>query len=283
MITSYAVAEAITVPLTGWLAKRFGAQRMFIVCYLGFAVVSLLCGLSNSLGMLLGMRVLLGLVGGPIMPLSQMLLLRIFPKEKATLATVLWAMTTLVGPVAGPDPRRHHLRQLSAGSGSSSSRCRSRPQRGLPLMFLMRGQPDPKCPAFIDKVGLGLLVIWVGALQIMLDEGRNHDWFASPEIRVLGVIAAIGFVAFLIWELTEKNPIVDLQDLPTPRLRRRRRPPTRSASAPSSPASSSCRSGCRPTWATPRPGPATRPASWASSRCAAPRLSARRSRSSIRD
>ena len=102
VITSYAVAEAITVPLTGFLAKRFGAQRVFLSCYLAFALVSLLCGLSSSMGMLLGSRVLLGLVGGPIMPLSQMLLLRIFPKEKATFATVLWAMTTLIGPVAGP-------------------------------------------------------------------------------------------------------------------------------------------------------------------------------------
>uniref|UniRef100_UPI003563F4DB MFS transporter n=1 Tax=Novosphingobium sp. TaxID=1874826 RepID=UPI003563F4DB len=102
VITSYAVAEAITVPLTGWLSRRFGAQRVFIICYLAFAVLSLLCGLSSSLGMLIGGRVLLGLFGGPIMPLSQMLLLRIFPPEKATLGTVLWAMTTLVGPVAGP-------------------------------------------------------------------------------------------------------------------------------------------------------------------------------------
>ena len=102
VITSYAVAEAITVPLTGFLAKRFGAQRVFLTCYIAFALVSLLCGLSSSMGMLLGCRVLLGLVGGPIMPLSQMLLLRVFPKEKATFATVLWAMTTLIGPVAGP-------------------------------------------------------------------------------------------------------------------------------------------------------------------------------------
>jgi len=109
VITSYAVAEAITVPLTGWLAKRFGAQRVFLSCYIGFALVSVLCGLSSSLGMLLASRVLLGLVGGPIMPLSQMLLLRVFPKEKATLGTVLWAMTTLIGPVGrfrpeGEDP-----------------------------------------------------------------------------------------------------------------------------------------------------------------------------------
>ena len=210
VITSYAVAEAITVPLTGWLAKKFGAQRTFITCYLGFAVVSVLCGMSSSLGMLLGTRVLLGLVGGPIMPLSQMLLLRVFPKDKATLATVIWAMTTLVGPVAGPILGGiicdnygwqwiFFIKVPIAGLG------------GFVLMMLMKGQADPKSEAFIDKVGLALLVVWVGALQIMLDEGRNHDWFNSPEIRTLGVVALIGFIAFLIWELTEPNPIVDLK------------------------------------------------------------------------
>ena len=210
VITSYAVAEAITVPLTGWLAKRFGGQRVFLTCYIGFAIVSLLCGLATSLPMLLGGRVLLGLVGGPIMPLSQTLLLRVFPKEKATQGTVLWAMTTLVGPVAGPIlggiicdsigwPWIFFIKVPLAAAG------------GLLLMFLLRGQPDPTGRAFIDKVGLALLVVWVGALQIMLDEGRNKDWFASAEIQVLGVVAAIGFVAFLIWELTEKSPIVDLR------------------------------------------------------------------------
>jgi DHA2 family multidrug resistance protein len=154
--------------------------------------------------------VLLGLVGGPIMPLSQMLLLRIFPKEKATLATVIWAMTTLVGPVAGPIlgglicdnygwPWIFFIKVPIAAAG------------GFVLMKLMHGQSDPKAPAFIDKVGLALLVIWVGALQIMLDEGRNQDWFASAEIRTLGIVALIGFLAFVIWELTEKNPIVDLR------------------------------------------------------------------------
>ena len=144
------------------------------------------------------------------MPLSQMLLLRVFPKEKATLATVIWAMTTLVGPVAGPILGGiicdnygwqwiFFIKVPIAACG------------GLVLLMLMKGQADPKSQAFIDKVGLGLLVVWVGALQIMLDEGRNKDWFASPEIRTLGIVAAISFVAFVIWELTEKNPIVDLK------------------------------------------------------------------------
>jgi len=210
VITSYAVAEAITVPLTGWLTRRFGAIRVFLFCYLAFAIISLLCGFATSLGQLIAGRVLLGLVGGPIMPLSQMLLLRVFPKERATQATVLWAMTTLVGPVAGPILGGiicdsigwewiFFIKVPVAGAG------------GLALLMLLRGQPDPIGPAFIDKIGLLLLVIWVGALQIMLDEGRNKDWFASHEIQVLAVIAVVGFVAFVIWELTEPNPIVDLR------------------------------------------------------------------------
>jgi DHA2 family multidrug resistance protein len=196
--------------LTGWLSRRFGAQRVFLSCYIGFAIVSLLCGLASSLGMLLACRVLLGLVGGPIMPLSQMLLLRIFPKEKATFGTVLWAMTTLIGPVAGPI-----LGGIICDSIGWSwiffIKVPIAAGGGLVLLYLLRGQPDPKGPAKVDKMGLGLLVLWVGALQIMLDEGRNKDWFASSEICVLAVIAVVGFIAFLIWELTEANPIVDLR------------------------------------------------------------------------
>jgi DHA2 family multidrug resistance protein len=160
--------------------------------------------------MLLVCRVLLGLIGGPIMPLSQMLLLRIFPKEQATSGTVLWAMTTLVGPIIGPIlggticdnagwPWIFFIGVPIATFG------------GLALSVLMRGRPDPVEEATIDRVGLGLLIIWVAALQILLDEGRNQDWFNSTEICVLAVVALIGFVAFVIWELTDDNPIVDLR------------------------------------------------------------------------
>jgi DHA2 family multidrug resistance protein len=210
VITSYAVAEAITVPLTGWLAGRFGAQRVFIYCFLGFAAMSLLCGLSSSLGMLVGCRVLLGLCGGPIMPLSQTLMARLLPPEKRTLGTVIWAMTTVVGPIVGPVLGG----TLCDSIGWSSIFFIAVPVAlagGLTLMVMLRNRPDVTAKSRIDVVGLGLLIVWVGALQILLDEGRDLDWFASGEIRLLGVVAAIGFFSFIFWEITERNPIVDLR------------------------------------------------------------------------
>ncbi len=210
VITSYAVAEAITVPLTGWLSRRFGALRTFIVCYFGFAAISLLCGLSQSIGMLIVGRVLLGLVGGPIMPMSQMLLVRIFPPKQATAASVIWAMTTLIGPIVGPILGGI----ICDGIGWNWIFFIKIPLAlvgGAIVVFTTMGQPDPTGPARIDKIGLALLVLWIGALQIMLDEGRNQDWFASEEIQILAVVAVIGFLAFVIYELTEAEPIVDLR------------------------------------------------------------------------
>lgn len=210
VITSYAVAEAISVPLTGWLAARFGAVRVFSVAMGFFGLASLLCGLANSLGFLVFARILQGLAGGPLMPLSQTLLLRIFPPRMAPAAIGLWSMTTLIAPVLGPivggwicDNYSWHwifLINLPVAIGCAFAAWQLLKRYELALL---------KNP--IDKVGLGLLIVWVGALQLMLDEGKNLDWFASPTIIALGVVAAVGFVAFLIWELHETHPIVDLR------------------------------------------------------------------------
>jgi len=210
VITSYAVAEAITVPLTGWLAGRFGAVRLFCISVVLFGVFSLLCGMSTSLGMLLGMRVLQGMAGGPLLALSQTLLLRIFPKEQSMQAMGLWAMTTLLAPVVGPV------------LGGWLCDNYSWPwvffiNVPMALLFaaiawgLLKRYQDPAVIKPVDKIGMLLLIIWVAALQIMLDEGKDKDWFSSMEIRVLAITAVIGFISFLIWELTEKNPIVDLR------------------------------------------------------------------------
>ncbi|MDH1702794.1 DHA2 family efflux MFS transporter permease subunit [Comamonas terrigena] len=210
VITSYAVAEAISVPLTGWLAARFGAVRVFSVAMGLFGVASLLCGLANSLGFLVFARILQGFAGGPLMPLSQTLLLRIFPPRMAPAAIGLWSMTTLIAPVLGPivggwicDNYSWHwifLINIPVAIGCAFAAWNLLRRYELAL----RRNP-------IDTVGLGLLIVWVGALQLMLDEGKNLDWFASPSIVVLAVVAAVGFVAFLIWELHEEHPIVDLR------------------------------------------------------------------------
>lgn len=210
VITSYAVAEAITVPLTGWLASRFGSVRVFIAGIIGFGLFSFLCGLATSLSMLVVFRILQGLCGGPLMPLSQTLLLKVFPKKYAAAATGLWAMTTLVAPILGP---------ILGGTLCDNIGWASIFWINVPIAVvcayasikLLRRHETALAKAKIDLVGLGLLIVWVGALQIMIDLGKEHDWFESSLIVALGLIALIGFAAFLIWELTEKNPIVDLR------------------------------------------------------------------------
>lgn len=210
VITSYAVAEAITVPLTGWLAARFGAVRVFVLAMVLFGVFSALCGLSTSLGMLVFARICQGFAGGPLMPLSQTLLLRIFPKEKAAAAIGLWSMTTLVAPVLGP---------ILGGYLCDEYSWPWIFYINLPIAFacafiawnMLKRYELPLQKSPIDRIGLILLIIWVGSLQLMLDEGKNLDWFSSYEIIALSIIAVIGFIAFLIWELHEAHPVVDLR------------------------------------------------------------------------
>ncbi|MDE2405593.1 MAG: DHA2 family efflux MFS transporter permease subunit [Sphingomonadales bacterium] len=210
IITSYAVAEAICVPLTGWLADRFGTVRVFIWAMAGFGAFSLLCGLSVTLGMIVAARIGQGLCGGPIMPMSQTLLVRVFPPEKRAMAMALWAMTVTAGPAVGP---------IVGGIISDDISWHWIFFINLPIAaicvagawMLLRPVETATRRVPIDKVGLGLLVFWIGCLQVMLDIGRDHDWFADWRIVGLAVMAAIGFCVFLIWELTEEHPVVDLR------------------------------------------------------------------------
>ena len=210
VITSYAVAEAICVPLTGWLAGRFGAVRVFVTAMVGFGVCSALCGLAPSLGALVLFRVLQGMFGGPLLPLSQTLLMHIFPKKQLPAAMALWVVTTLTAPVAGPILGGY----LCDNFGWPAIFWVNVPVALLaaPIVFaVLRSKETAILKARVDFVGLGLLVVWVGALQLILDLGKEHEWFASPMISTLGVVSVLGFLAFLIWELTEKNPIVSLR------------------------------------------------------------------------
>jgi DHA2 family multidrug resistance protein len=210
VITCYSVAEAITVPLTGWLAARFGAVRVFTTAMGFFGVFSAICGFSTSFTMLVVGRILQGVAGGPLIPLSQTLLLRIFPKEKAAAATALWAMTTLVAPILGP---------ILGGWLCDSYSWPLIFLINVPIALVMAPFAQKMLRRFetmlerspIDLVGLTLMVIFVAALQLMLDLGKEHDWFESSLITGLAVIAAIGCIAFLIWEMGEKHPIVNLR------------------------------------------------------------------------
>jgi len=210
VITSYAVAEAITVPLTGWLSARFGAVKLFCISVVLFGAFSLLCGISSTLPMLLGMRVLQGMAGGPLLALSQTLLLRIFPKEQSMQAMGLWAMTTLLAPVVGP-VLGGWLCDNYSWSWVFLINVPMELLFGVIAWALLKRYQDPPVVKPVDRIGMLLLVIWVAALQIMLDEGKDLDWFSSTEIRVLAITAVIGFLSFLIWELTEEYPIVDLR------------------------------------------------------------------------
>ncbi len=210
VITSFAVANAISVPLTGWLTQRFGPVRLFVGSILLFVIASWLCGLAPNIGMLIAFRVLQGFVAGPMIPLSQTLLLSSYPRAKAGTAMAMWAMTVLVAPVAGP---------LLGGWITDNISWPWIFYINIPVgviaaaitwsIYRKRDPGSRKSP--FDYIGLTLLVIWVGSLQVMIDKGKELDWFGSPQIVVLASVAAVGFAFFLAWELTEAHPIVDLR------------------------------------------------------------------------
>jgi DHA2 family multidrug resistance protein len=209
VITSFGVANAISLPLTGWLTRRFGQVRLFIVSVVLFVITSFLCALAPSLSALILFRVLQGAVAGPMIPLSQSLLLASYPKNRAGSALAMWSITTLVAPVVGP---------LLGGWITDNISWPWIFYINVPvgivaafftwMIFHKRETPTAKVP--VDTVGLGLLVLWVGALQVMLDKGKDLDWFNSPQIVALLCVSVVAFVVFLIWELTEEHPIVDL-------------------------------------------------------------------------
>ena len=210
VITSFAVANAISVPLTGWLTQRFGQVRLFTMSVLLFVLASWLCGLAPNIGTLIAFRVLQGLVAGPMIPLSQTLLLASYPKAKAGMAMAMWAMTVLVAPVAGPLlggwitdnfswPWIFYI-NIPVGLFAAA----------LTWSIYKKRDPGPRRVP-LDVVGLILLILFVGSMQIMIDMGKELDWFESGEIIALAVAAVVSLLFFLAWELTDQHPIVDLR------------------------------------------------------------------------
>ncbi|OTA20531.1 multidrug efflux system protein [Xenorhabdus beddingii] len=209
VITSFGVANAISIPLTGWLAKRVGEVRLFIISTLLFIVASWLCGISNSLEMLIITRIMQGAVAGPIIPLSQSLLLANFPKNQHSMALAIWSMTVIIAPVCGPIlggwiSDNYHwgwIFLINVPIGLAA----------IFITYLLLNKRETKTEVIpVDKVGLVLLIVGIGCLQLMLDRGKELDWFNSNEIITLAIVAMVGITLFIIWELTDDNPIVDL-------------------------------------------------------------------------
>ncbi|HWS78822.1 MAG TPA: DHA2 family efflux MFS transporter permease subunit [Thermomonas sp.] len=210
VITSFAVSTAIALPLTGWLARRFGERKLFMWSTMAFVVASFLCGLANSMGLLVFARALQGLVAGPMYPVTQALLLSIYPPARRGQAIALLAMVTVVAPIAGPilggwitdNYSWEWIFFINIPLGIFAS---------LVVGKQLKGRPEKTEKPKMDYIGLATLVLGVGALQVLLDLGNDEDWFNSQLIVVLAIVAAISLVVFVIWELTDKDPIVDLR------------------------------------------------------------------------
>lgn len=210
VITSFAVCNAIALPLTGWFTRRFGQLKLFIGSVLMFTLTSFLCGFAHSMTELIIFRAMQGFFAGPMFPMCQTLLLVIFPPMKRGMALALLSMVTVVAPIVGPitggwitdNYSWPWIFYINVPIGIFAA---------LTVWTQMRGREETTTSAPIDYIGIGLLVIGVGLLQVVLDKGNDLDWFASPEIIIMSVISAIGLVAFVIWELGERHPIVNLR------------------------------------------------------------------------
>ena len=214
VLTSYLVSNAMVLPMTGWFAGIFGRKRFFMICLAIFTVSSLLCGIAPNLGAMILFRVIQGAGGGGLQPMSQAILADTFPPEKRGLAFALFGITTIFAPTIGP---------TLGGWITDNYSWRwiffiNLPVGILALFLVLRLLEDPpwikrlaRAGITIDYVGIALLVVGVGALQVMLDKGQEDDWFGSTLILSLAVTATVGLTSLVIWEWFHKSPIVDVR------------------------------------------------------------------------
>ena len=214
VLTSYLVSNAIILPMTGWLATTFGRKRLFLLCISLFTAASMLCGIAPSLSVLILFRVVQGIGGGGLQPMAQAILADTFPPEKRGLAFAFYGITAIMAPTIGP---------TLGGWLTDNYSWRwifyiNLPVGLLTLFLVSRMVEDPPYLATrkgagvrVDYVGIALLVLAVGALQILLDKGQEADWFASHFILILAVVSAAGFISLVVWEWRQESPIVDVR------------------------------------------------------------------------
>ncbi len=214
ILTSYLVSNAIVLPISGWIANRIGRKRFYMACVAGFTIMSFLCGLANSLFMLVFFRILQGAAGGGLQPSERSILADTFAPEKRSMAFALYGMAVVVAPAIGPtiggwitdNYTWRWIFFLNIPVGILSIFLTSRIVEDPPYLKRMR-----KKVGSIDGWGLGLLAVTIGALQIMLDKGQEKDWFGSNIIVTCCAVAVIGFVLFLWRELVAEHPVIDLR------------------------------------------------------------------------
>lgn len=218
ILTSYLVTNAIILPLSGWFSSVLGRRRFFVFCILGFSLSSLLCGLSTSLPMLIVFRAIQGLTGGGLQPSAQAILVDSFPIEKRGMAMAAYGMAVILAPAIGPtlggwitdnyNWRWIFLINVPVGLVLA------------PLIWSFVGDPEGSAERRakllsnglkVDYLGFALLSLGLGSLQILLDKGQQDDWFSSPFIIVLAILAALGAIAFILWELGQDHPLVDIR------------------------------------------------------------------------
>jgi len=213
VLTSYLVSNAIVLPLTGWFSRLFGRKRFYMSCVFTFIISSFLCGVAPSLPLLVLFRVLQGAGGGGLQPVSQAILVESFPREKQGMAMAVYGMGVVVAPIIGPT-----LGGWITDNYSWRWIFFINIPVGLLSLFLtsalihdpphLSGKNGEKLR--IDYIGLGLLSVGLGFLQVVLDKGQRDDWFSSNFILWCSVVSVVGLVGAIVWELHQKNPVIEL-------------------------------------------------------------------------
>ena len=210
--TSYLISNAVVLPASAWFSSFFGRKRFLLGCILVFTLASGLCGIAGSLGVLILARVVQGAGGGALQPLSQAILLESFPPAKRGVAMAAYGFGVIIAPALGP---------VIGGWVTDHYSWRwlfymNLPVGLLALWLVQRFVFDPDYiraakPGRIDAIGFGLLSLWLGTMQVVMDKGQDADWFAATWIRWFSVISVLAFVVFVIWELREKEPLAQLR------------------------------------------------------------------------